>query len=134
MLSRTFNYWTVLSESPPDIGDPNKKYLYCQCVCCRKRHVREDDLKSGKSKSCGCSRSLQLLNIVGQKFNHWTVLSIGKIINTHRYVKCRCDCGFIADLRFSAIKQNQSKSCGCTRAKRNRDINYQQTQSQKVAC
>lgn len=138
MINKQFNYWKVIGESPKGLGDPYKKYWFCQCVCCVKKHVREDDLKSGKSKSCGCSRSTYLLNYIGQKFHHWKILSIGSIRNNHRYVKCECDCGYLADIRLSAIKTNQSKSCGCSKQKRSsheqaRPMYHQQTESQRLS-
>lgn len=110
-----YGYWRVIKKSPDDIGDPYQTYVYCQCVCCRQQHVRLDDLTSGKSKSCGCSRSRNLLQVVGQQFNRWTVLSLGQIRNTHRYVTCRCECGYVADLRLSSVKLGKTKSCGCYR-------------------
>lgn len=110
-----YGYWTVLGESPRHIGKCHHKYMQCRCVCMRIQHVRKDDLVSGKSKSCGCSRSAHIDSLEGQKFNSWKIVSIGPIRNTHRYVLCVCDCGYMGEVRLSAVKCGQSRSCGCTR-------------------
>ena len=114
-VNKQFGYWTVLGESSPKIIKSDKKHWHCRCVCNRKFHVRADSVTSGKSKSCGCRRSEDLSKFEGQKFNSWTILSIGIIRNTHRYAMCRCDCGYVAEVRLSSVRCGTSTSCGCTR-------------------
>ena len=113
-----YGYWRIIGVSPKEIGDGHHKYYRCQCVCSSILHVREDDLKNGKSKSCGCSKSVYLKSFIGHRFNRWTVLSIGPIVNTHRLAKCKCECGYVADLRLSSVKNGNTKSCGCLRNER----------------
>lgn len=110
-----FHYWKVLKKSPDFIGDGNHKYYYCLCVCHSTKHVRSDDLIRGTSKSCGCQKSKDLMSIVGKKFGRWKVLELGKMIDSHRYALCRCECGFRSEVRISSLKQGQTKSCGCYR-------------------
>jgi hypothetical protein len=51
----------------------------------------------------------------GDKFHYWTVISLSdfKTKKGERYYKCSCDCGTIRDVRASALKNGQTKSCGC---------------------
>lgn len=112
MINQYFGYWQVLSKLPPRAIDDHPYYL-CRCVCMRQRYVRADDLKAGKSKSCGCGKSRELLKLIGTTHNRWTILELGPIINTHRYAKCRCSCGYTSLQRVSAVLRGASKSCGC---------------------
>jgi hypothetical protein len=49
----------------------------------------------------------------GKKFGNWTVLSNGKKINKSYYVKCRCLCGKVKEVRVGTLINEESKSCGC---------------------
>lgn len=53
------------------------------------------------------------MNIIGQKFNEWTVLE--KSTNKKRYFICRCKCGKIKEVRIDKLINGESKSCGCLR-------------------
>ena len=112
-----YNYWTVLGTAIRTSKTNRRKILYahCRCVCTRRQYVRKDDLISGKSKSCGCSRSLEISKIEGKKFNSWTILKVKDIRDGHRYATCQCDCGHVRDVRLWAVKSGKSKACGCTR-------------------
>lgn len=46
---------------------------------------------------------------VGDKFNRWTIL---EKINSD-YVKCKCDCGTIKNVKVYGLIDGGSKSCGC---------------------
>ena len=54
LIGQTFNKWTVLAEH----GRSERGHVYyvCRCFCGRERPVRADALKSGQSRSCGCSQ------------------------------------------------------------------------------
>ena len=89
----------------------------CQCDCGRIVFVREGNLKSGNTKSCGCARTLtQARNyakdLSGQRF--------GKLITLERkgeqnIWECQCDCGKIVLVRESNLRSGHTKSCGCGR-------------------
>jgi len=112
-----YNYWTVLGTAIRISKTDSKKRLYahCRCICMRKKYVQKDALISGRSKSCGCSKSLEISKIEGEKFNSWTVIKVKDIRNGHRYATCKCDCGYTKDVRLYAVKCGKSRSCGCTR-------------------
>lgn len=59
-------------------------------------------------------------DLVGQKFNHLTVLRQGSYSNGKlvRWI-CRCDCGNITTpIRAAHLKDGHTKSCGCLQRKR----------------
>lgn len=117
LLESQYNYWTVVGTAvKTSVTDGQRRqYVYCKCVCNRRQYVRKDDLLSGKSKSCGCSRSLEIAKIEGKKFNLWTILKVKDIRDGHRFVNCQCDCGNTRDLRLFSVTSGRSKGCGCTR-------------------
>lgn len=53
MIGTQFGYYTVSS-----LAKRTKKHVFwnCKCACGNERIVREDTLKKGTSKSCGCLR------------------------------------------------------------------------------
>ena len=51
LIGRSFGRWTVLDA--PEVGDRRRMWL-CECSCGEVRRVRQDILKNGASKSCGC--------------------------------------------------------------------------------
>jgi hypothetical protein len=58
----------------------------------------------------------KLIDIMGQKFGDWTVLTfIGKLPNKHgNYWKCVCKCGAIRIVNGSELKRKKSTGCGCS--------------------
>ena len=57
-----YGMWVVLRESPPTKrGD---RVFLCQCSCDKKtiKTVKEQSLKTGRSRSCGCQFSEQRIN------------------------------------------------------------------------
>lgn len=54
-------------------------------------------------------------NLIGQKFNRWTVVD-GPTRTTSdgdRYWLCECECGTRREVRGSSLRKNKSFSCGC---------------------
>lgn len=67
LANKTFGRWYVIQY------DKKGKWL-CQCSCEEKtiRSVRADQLKSGKSKSCGCyHRDWMSINKIHKKYNEY---------------------------------------------------------------
>ena len=54
-------------------------------------------------------------NLIGKKFNRWTVIDYAPNKNRAVQWKCQCDCGTIRDVSSKNLKTNHSKSCGCLR-------------------
>ena len=57
------------------------------------------------------------INMVGKRFNRWTVLSFAFSKKskhlTNPMWKCRCDCGTIKVISGATLRNGTSKSCGC---------------------
>ena len=66
-----------------------RSYYVCQCDCGAKKSIRLDNLKNGKSTSCGCLRN----ELSGQRFRITSV--------SHGYYR---DFGSTASARFSRSK------------------------------
>jgi hypothetical protein len=87
----------------------------CQCDCGKTVNVASKDLKNGSSKSCGCSRKL---NLIGKKFGKLTVISEyhgkeKKSYEEHSVWNCLCECGkehLVVGYYLTAGRVN---SCGC---------------------
>lgn len=51
MIGQSFGRWLVIGEAE---RDKNRRYWLCKCSCGVIKKVDGQNLKSGKSKSCGC--------------------------------------------------------------------------------
>lgn len=93
----------------------------CQCRCGNQRLVRQQDLLTGRTRSCGCAR-LQLkqakaekkYSLVNQRFGRLLVLWKSKS-KTGRSMTwdCRCDCGNIVRVTGTNLRTGKTKNCGC---------------------
>lgn len=59
-------------------------------------------------------------NLVGQKFNLWTVIDgpTRRTSDGDRYWQCKCECGTQREVRGSSLRRGKSISCGCYRKKK----------------
>lgn len=55
------------------------------------------------------------IEMIGKKFNKWTVISESESKNGKRY-NCVCECGNTGVVRGTSLRNNTSKSCGCIKA------------------
>jgi hypothetical protein len=55
----------------------------------------------------------QFIDLHGQRFGRWTVLSLGERIipRGHRYWLCRCDCGTEREVKGGSLRNGSSVSC-----------------------
>lgn len=62
------------------------------------------------------------LNLTGQRFGRWTVLSEDKKDKPGKsFWLCKCDCGELSSVLGSALTSGNSKSCGCLKKEMARD-------------
>jgi hypothetical protein len=54
-----------------------------------------------------------LVDITGQRFNRWTVLTQSLTKNGRATWLCRCECGTEKVVEGSALRRGKSGSCGC---------------------
>jgi hypothetical protein len=112
LTGETFDRWTVLS------WDGDGQYV-CRCSCGATRSVQARDLKSGKSKSCGCLGreiigALKTEDLVGQTYNRLTVTTReGSSGEGKAQWRCLCTCGRETVVTSDRLKRGNTKSCGC---------------------
>lgn len=126
MIGKAYNYWTVVGLSPTPC------FVRCKCRCGTERDVSVSLLKNGGSKSCGCIKTKKdgtpyaprsAVEKVGacQRYGRLTVLEKTDQRLGGRVVwKCLCDCGNVAYVTASRLKNGTTKSCGCAGANTNR--------------
>ena len=95
----------------------------CHCDCGKMKEVRQNRLKSGTTKSCGCLNieainkinSLPPENLLGRKFNRLTVVASApkRLADGSAMWKCVCECGKQSVVRADALLRGTIKSCGC---------------------
>lgn len=109
ITNQKFNKLLVL-ERANNIG--RKTAWKCQCDCGNMIVVTGDQLKNGKTKSCGCLKGKDL---IGLKFNRLTVIEKTPKRTKDRNIvwKCKCDCGNECYVDTSALTSHNTKSCGC---------------------
>ena len=99
----------------------------CQCECGNTTIVSGQDLRQGKTKSCGCleqeSRGQSvLINEIGNKYGKLTVIDKIRPDNKTTYWKCQCECGNIIYVVGSSLRNGHTTSCGCVHSKGNETI------------
>lgn len=125
LTGQKFGKLTVLHKAEDYITKQGKHRTawVCECECGNQITVRNDDLKSGHTKSCGCSRKNAIRThreeiLAGQKFGKLTVLNkaenyVTKSGNRRSAWLCQCECGNQITVRDDRLKSGETKSCGC---------------------
>lgn len=58
------------------------------------------------------------LDLTGQTFGRWTVLSVADHPKRKKYFLCRCQCGAERAVRIDGLTSGKNQSCGCLRNER----------------
>ena len=85
-------------------------YWDCQCSCGNIKSISTSHLRSGHSKSCGCSLRKE---VTGQRFGRLKVLGFDHKSKKGAYWKCQCDCGNIKITKGGDLRSGGVTSCGC---------------------
>lgn len=139
LTGKHFGYWTVIKQDFDYCKDHNikipKPYWICECKCGKIKSVCGDNLRNGKSQSCGCYKkelqSKELIEeVLGKHINNFTVIEVDKDFYKNKTYaayktafKCVCDCGEIFSTTGETIKQNKIHRC----KKCNNDLVRQRT-------
>ena len=87
-----------------------------KCDCGNVSITSGDNLRSGATKSCGCSTIIN--EKPGTRYGMLVVIGRAKKGNEKRRDvrwKCRCDCGNVVMVIGHQLRCGSSKSCGCLR-------------------
>jgi hypothetical protein len=95
----------------------NILYCKCKCDCGKEKVISFKSLKSYNTKSCGCLADRHDFNfykkLIGKKFGKLTILSMKRIKNSQTSCLCICDCGNKKIVNLNAMRNGETKSCGC---------------------
>ena len=84
----------------------------CLCDCGNYTEVGANNLPNGHTKSCGCFGGSKYL--VGKRFGKLTVTKqLEKRCFRNIVWECLCDCGSVTEVSTNALKNGNTKSCGC---------------------
>lgn len=116
-----FGLLTITNDIP--IKKNNRLYYECECECGTKRTVAGIDLRSGHTKSCGCTRGKKLIkDMKNKRFGKLLVLEqAGSNERGLALWKCKCDCGNETIVIGASLRNNLVKSCGCLKKEFNKD-------------
>lgn len=110
-----FGKLVVVEPSTQKHRSGSKLYV-CQCDCGNTTICRGQYLRNGKTKSCGCTNNVGVLDdLTGKRFNSITVVSRapnGKKGSPARW-NCVCDCGKAFVSFGNHLKSGAKSSCGC---------------------
>ncbi len=117
LTGQTFERLTVLERCGHKSGRVAWK---CLCSCGNTCEVTAAQLKSGKTRSCGCMRRESEHNrkdLTGMKIGRLTPLYPLQERNYKGSIlwHCRCECGNEVDLSENALLHGNYVSCGCRR-------------------
>src|SRR5882762_3300372 len=95
----------------------------CICECGNITNVTASHLISHNTTSCGCNRTLLKKDLLNRTFGAWIVIKeIGRHNNGCIIWLCRCECGTEKGITSSVLLNGSSRSCGCKRNKKLRDM------------
>lgn len=97
----------------------------CECECGKITIVNGNNLRRGKSQSCGCQIGRTYSkNLVGLKFGKLTVLKENLNYRKEKQIKsggsywdCICDCGKQITVSGNSLMNGHTKTCGCFKQK-----------------
>jgi len=115
LTGKRFGLWTVLRQAEKLNG---LTAWQCRCDCGTVQDVRSQDLRSGKTKSCGCRHvpSTILIDLTGRQFGLLTVLGRADNSKSGRLMwTCRCVCGTMKAIDGAALRGGLVRSCSCLR-------------------
>lgn len=124
--NQVFGWLTALRRLEEKKGS---QYLWeCKCSCGNIVKIPIGSLTSGNTKSCGCRKSIGLINFNYEQSENNKIqpgTRFGKLVvvedigfkqqipgHNRRWYKCQCDCGETKEVMGNSLKQGQTQSCG----------------------
>lgn len=114
-----FGILTVIKESTSKkIG--HAATWECLCDCGKTMYATSNALNSGRTKSCGCAK---IINLTGQKFGKLTAVeATDERIYGYVAWSCKCECGKQALASSRDLINGGKKSCGCLKRGRKKAV------------
>lgn len=123
-----YGYLTVLERAGSKSG---KAAWRCKCDCGNETVVTGDNLRQGKTISCGCAHiesarkvgHANAANLKGRRFGKLTALKpIGSVPYGGVLWYCQCDCGNFHKADSGNLLNGRICSCGCLVSKGEQEI------------
>ena len=122
-----FGDWEVIERDYNQTSKQHSTLWFCKCNLCGNIYsVSRDSLVNKKSECCNKCKGEKIRQKAeerglttwhkGDRFGMLEIIESAGARGGHSYVKCKCDCGNIVNIRVSHLKgQSHSKtiSCGC---------------------
>lgn len=116
----------LVARAPAGRNASGKPLWLCLCDCGNQTVCTSNNLRSGRSTSCGCKRTEKSLDrgedLAGQRFNMLVArnfLGSDRVgAQARRIWECVCDCGSVVAVSAALLKRLEKFSCGCTPASR----------------
>lgn len=91
LIGERFGRWFVIDTAEPKVTKDSRtlRYWLCLCDCGTKRAVKEQSLKNGRSKSCGCYHS-SVMHDIGTKINTTHGMSKSRLYGIFKHMHNRC--------------------------------------------
>ena len=119
LIGNKFGMLYVIKIANKETSGP---YSYvCKCDCGIEKVIPGRRLRNGNVRSCGCLKNGTLSKkyhneakqMIGMRFNRWTVLEMHRTDKRRYQYLCKCDCGTEKMVSGCNLKNGTSKSCGC---------------------
>lgn len=118
---KVYNNLKIIGKvAPRVISNGNKETrVEVECLACgTHKEVAWSKVKSGHTKSCGCTAEARRKDITGQRFGSLVALESTGVKKKGSFLwRCECDCGNTKDVSVSDLGSGQYKSCGCLQNK-----------------
>lgn len=121
LIGKVFGKLTVLEASHRRASNGSVLYK-CKCECGGETYTTAYNLKSGHTKSCGCTRKEKFTKHVNSIRNDLSGAEFGRLkaikpIGSDKYRniiwECVCDCGNVLNVLSQNLTSGNTTSCGC---------------------
>lgn len=109
LIGQKFGRLMVIKRVGSDLKNRNPMWL-CKCACGKEKIIRGDNLKNGKTKSCGCLNKESPNNKM--RLNPGLANMRNSIINYKRHAKQRGLRWNLTEKQFAEITQQDCYYCG----------------------
>lgn len=123
VAGQKYGRWTAIEKTKVYQGKLRTAWR-CVCDCGTEKLVIQENLKNGKSLSCGClardvnsDMHTKHYDLRGCKFGDWEVIGDEIRVDYNGVSRpawpCRCKCGAERNVLQDALLRGKSQSCGC---------------------